>query len=262
MIAYSERDAARIIGKRSADIEALLGFPRPRRDDPSRRSRHDARRLRAGLNEDRFHERRHRPARERRHRRHHGRARARRASRPRRVLALAAPPTKNRALAGMAAALRAPHGRVASRECAATWTRRAPRACRARMLDRLALDEKRVEAMARGVEEIAALADPIGTDQRALDAAQRARHRARARAARRDRHHLREPAQRDLRCGRAVPEVRQCRHPARRLGERAFQPRHSCLPGRGADAPPDCRRHASSSCRPPIAPPWATCCRR
>jgi glutamate 5-kinase len=26
MIAYSDRDAGRIIGKRSADIEALLGF--------------------------------------------------------------------------------------------------------------------------------------------------------------------------------------------------------------------------------------------
>jgi glutamate 5-kinase len=26
MIAYSDRDAARIMGKRSADIEALLGF--------------------------------------------------------------------------------------------------------------------------------------------------------------------------------------------------------------------------------------------
>jgi glutamate 5-kinase len=26
MIAFSDRDAARIIGKRSADIEALLGF--------------------------------------------------------------------------------------------------------------------------------------------------------------------------------------------------------------------------------------------
>jgi glutamate 5-kinase len=26
MIAYSDRDAARILGKRSADIEALLGF--------------------------------------------------------------------------------------------------------------------------------------------------------------------------------------------------------------------------------------------
>ncbi len=112
------------------------------------------------------------------------------------------------------------------------------------MLDRLALDEKRIEAMARGVEEIAALADPIGTTMRALDASQRARHRARARAAGRDRHHLREPAQRDLRCRRAVPQVRQRRHPARRLRERAFQPRHSCLPGRGARPPPDCRRRA------------------
>ena len=31
------------------------------------------------------------------------------------------------------------------------------------MLDRLQLDAKRVEAMARGIEEIAALPDPIGT---------------------------------------------------------------------------------------------------
>jgi glutamate-5-semialdehyde dehydrogenase len=33
----------------------------------------------------------------------------------------------------------------------------------AAMLDRLALDEKRIESMVKGVEEIAALADPIGT---------------------------------------------------------------------------------------------------
>jgi glutamate-5-semialdehyde dehydrogenase len=31
------------------------------------------------------------------------------------------------------------------------------------MLDRLALDEKRVEAMAKGIEDIVALSDPIGT---------------------------------------------------------------------------------------------------
>ena len=66
---------------------------------------------------------------------------------------------------------------------------------------------------------------------RAMDAAQRPRHRARARAARRHRHHLREPAERDGRCRRAVPQGRQRGDPARRLGQPSFQPRHPGLPG-------------------------------
>ena len=53
---------------------------------------------------------------------------------------------------------------------------------------------------------------------RPVDAAERAAHRARARAARRHRHRLREPAQRDGRRRRAVPQGRQRRDPARRLG--------------------------------------------
>ena len=52
----------------------------------------------------------------------------------------------------------------------------------------------------------------------------------RPRAARRHRHHLREPAQRDRRRRRPRAQVRQCRDPARRLGELPFLARA----GRGA----------------------------
>ncbi len=58
------------------------------------------------------------------------------------------------------------------------------------MADRLMLDEKRVEAMAQGLDEVAALPDPIGTElarwtrPNGLDIA-RVRD-----AAGRDRHHL------------------------------------------------------------------------
>ncbi len=64
----------------------------------------------------------------------------------------------------------------------------------AAFLDRLALDDKRVAAMADGLDVVRALADPVGAVTGALDAAERHDHRARARAARRRRHHLREPA--------------------------------------------------------------------
>ena len=63
-----------------------------------------------------------------------------------------------------------------------------------------------------------------------MDAAERPRLPARARAARRHRHHLREPAQRDGRCRRAVPEGRQRRDPARRLGEPPLRRWPSMLP--------------------------------
>ena len=78
------------------------------------------------------------------------------------VLALASTETKNRALAAAAQALRA---RTADLLAANTRDMEAARAkgLSGAMLDRLALDEKRIEAMARGVEDIAALDDPIGT---------------------------------------------------------------------------------------------------
>jgi glutamate-5-semialdehyde dehydrogenase len=78
------------------------------------------------------------------------------------VLALAGTAVKNQALARIAASLRS---RVRELLAANALDMEAARAkgLSGAMLDRLALDEKRVEAMARGVEDIAALADPIGT---------------------------------------------------------------------------------------------------
>ena len=78
------------------------------------------------------------------------------------VLALADTATKNRALAAIAVALRSSVGQLLAANARDMDAARA-KGLSGAMLDRLALDEKRVEAMARGVEDIAALADPIGT---------------------------------------------------------------------------------------------------
>ncbi len=78
------------------------------------------------------------------------------------VLALASTATKNAALTKIAAALRAraPELLVAN---AKDMDAARAKGLSAALLDRLALDADRIESMARGVEEIAALADPIGT---------------------------------------------------------------------------------------------------
>ena len=78
-----------------------------------------------------------------------------------RVLALASTEQKNRALAAGAAALRARRSEI----LAANQGDMKPavqRESSAALLDRLRLNEARVEAMARGLEDIAGLADPIG----------------------------------------------------------------------------------------------------
>ncbi len=90
-------------------------------------------------------------------------------------------------------------------------------------------------------------------------AAERPAHRARVRAVGRDRHHLREPPERHRGCGRAVPEIGQCRDPARRLGERAIQRGDSCLPGGGAGGRGSAATRAFNWCPPPTARPSATC---
>src|SRR5689334_6222227 len=77
------------------------------------------------------------------------------------VLALASTATKNRALAAMAAALRARRAELLAANARDLDAARA-KGLSGAMLDRLALDEKRVEGMATGVEAIAALPDPIG----------------------------------------------------------------------------------------------------
>ena len=77
------------------------------------------------------------------------------------VLALASTATKNAALAKIAASLRARAPLLLAANLKDMDAARA-KGLSGAMLDRLALDEARVAAMARGVEDIAALADPIG----------------------------------------------------------------------------------------------------
>jgi glutamate-5-semialdehyde dehydrogenase len=78
------------------------------------------------------------------------------------LLSLASADLKNRALRSAAAALRARRHKIIAandrdmREAVA-------RGLSAAMLDRLKLDEARVESMARGLEDVAQLTDPIGT---------------------------------------------------------------------------------------------------
>jgi len=79
-----------------------------------------------------------------------------------RMMALASPEQKNRALIAAAAALRGGRAQIlkansADRQAAETAGR--PQS----FLDRLTLTEPRIEAMAKGLEEIAALPDPVGS---------------------------------------------------------------------------------------------------
>jgi glutamate-5-semialdehyde dehydrogenase len=77
------------------------------------------------------------------------------------TLAFAPTERKNRALCEAAAALRAGRERIlAANE--ADMREAAARGVSAALLDRLRLDDARVEAMARGVLDIAGLADPVG----------------------------------------------------------------------------------------------------
>jgi glutamate-5-semialdehyde dehydrogenase len=78
------------------------------------------------------------------------------------TLAQASAATKNLALEATAAALRARRADLLAANARDLEAARA-KGLSAAMLDRLGLDAERVEAMARGVEEIARLADPIGT---------------------------------------------------------------------------------------------------
>jgi glutamate-5-semialdehyde dehydrogenase len=78
------------------------------------------------------------------------------------VLARASTATKNEALARIAASLRARRAELLAANARDMDAARA-KGLSAAMLDRLALDDARIDGMARGVEEIAALPDPVGT---------------------------------------------------------------------------------------------------
>ncbi|WP_374307337.1 glutamate-5-semialdehyde dehydrogenase [Methylocella sp.] len=78
-----------------------------------------------------------------------------------RTLALASPETKTRALLAAAAAVRARAGEIVEAN-AQDYAAAQARGVAGSFLDRLSLDARRIEAMARGVEEVAALPDPVG----------------------------------------------------------------------------------------------------
>ncbi|HEV7138347.1 MAG TPA: glutamate-5-semialdehyde dehydrogenase [Steroidobacteraceae bacterium] len=78
------------------------------------------------------------------------------------ALALAGTAAKNAALSAAAAAVRSDAAGILAANARDMSAARAAKLTGA-LLDRLALDEKRVESMARGIEEVAALADPVGT---------------------------------------------------------------------------------------------------
>jgi glutamate-5-semialdehyde dehydrogenase len=77
------------------------------------------------------------------------------------ALALASTAAKNRALAAAASALRARAPELLAANARDMEAARA-KGLSGSLLDRLALDPGRIESMARGVEDIAALPDPIG----------------------------------------------------------------------------------------------------
>jgi glutamate-5-semialdehyde dehydrogenase len=84
-----------------------------------------------------------------------------RAAAARAPLALASGEARNRALLAAARAIRAQAAAILAANAQDMQAARA-RGLSAAMLDRLQLNDKRVEGMASGIEQIAALADPIG----------------------------------------------------------------------------------------------------
>ena len=85
----------------------------------------------------------------------------RRARAAARLVARADTATKNRALAAMAAAVRRDSAKLLAANAADVAAARASGKDDA-FVDRLTLDEKSVETMAQGLEQVAALPDPVG----------------------------------------------------------------------------------------------------
>ena len=90
-------------------------------------------------------------------------AMGRRARAAARALALAGPETRTKAIAGMAAALRARADQVLAANAADLDDARA-KGMAAAMMDRLALDPKRLEGVVGALESIAAIPDPVGVE--------------------------------------------------------------------------------------------------
>ena len=112
------------------------------------------------------------------------------------------------------------------------------------LLDRLALTEARVAAMADGLRHVAGLPDPVGRGGPRLDAAQRPGAAAGPRAARRRRDRVRGPPQRHRRRGRAVRQERQRRAAARQRQRRTAPTRCSCACSPRRPPPPGLPEHS------------------
>ena len=113
----------------------------------------------------------------------------RRARAAARVLALSPAAQKNQALAAMAAAIRAHAARILAANAEDLAAAKAAGVA-ASFIDRLTLNDARIEGMAAGIETVAALDDPVGAVTESWTRPNGMTHRARARAARRHRHHL------------------------------------------------------------------------
>ena len=113
--------------------------------------------------------------------------------------------------------------------------------------------------MVDGLRAIAAQPDPVGAGDGRMGPAVGAAHPPGADADRGDRGDLREPAERDRRRRRALPQGRQRRDPARRVGEPALVAGDPRRARRRARARPACRRRRSSWCRRPTGPRSARC---
>jgi hypothetical protein len=141
-----------------------------------------------------------------------------------RELARADTAAKNTALMAMAAAIRRDAAKLIAANnddvAAAKAAGHDPA-----FVDRLTLSPKTIAAMAEGLEQIAALADPVGeiTDLKYRPSGIQVGNDAGAAGCRR--HHLRIPAERDRRRGSVMSQIGQCDHPARRFGS---DPQQSC----------------------------------
>ena len=155
----------------------------------------------------------------------------RRAKAAARTLALSPAAQRDKALGAMAQAIRDSEAGILAANAEDVAEAKADGTTPA-FLDRLSLD---AEARRRDGGRHRGGARPGRSGRRRdgkLDAAERHDHRARARAARRRRRDLRKPPERDGGRGGALPQGRQCRDPARRLGELPLRARHPCGAGR------------------------------
>ena len=178
------------------------------------------------------------------------------------VLELSSSEVKNRALRAAAASLRARRHKILAANDRDVRAPRKATPSTGAMLERLKLDEKRVEAMARALEDVERLPDPIGTVLAEWT-------RPNGMVIQRRRvplgvigiiYESRPNVTADA--GALCLKSGQRRDPARRLRERPFERGHSRVLGRGVEGGRVCRAAASNSCPRPTGRRSATCCPR